>query len=158
MCSVSMTAKASDEKLSSVMSFVQSQLSHERISVKDLAKIAGRIAALRPALGFFVLLVSRSSYALIEQHVDLHGWSGILTISSSVRTELKLFLDYASVLNGYPLLQEYRSQAIQDLLPSVSSFAGDASAVGVCAYSLQSPSSTFFQDVFTEEELSLIHI
>ena len=155
MCSVSMTAKASDEKLSSVISFVCSQLSHERISVKDLAKFAGRIAALRPALGFFVLLVSRSSYALIEQHVDRFGWSGILTITSSVRTELQLFLDYASALNGYPLLQEYCSQAIQDLIPSSDSFAGDASAIGVCAYSLQSPSSAFFQDVFTEDESRL---
>ena len=68
---------------------------------------------------------------------------------------MQLFLDYASVLNGYPLLQEYRSQAIQDLLPSASVFAGDASSIGVCAYSLQSPSSTFFQDVFTDEESRL---
>ena len=52
MCSVSMTAKVSDEKMSSVISFIQTHISHERISVKDLAKIAGRIAALRPALGF----------------------------------------------------------------------------------------------------------
>ena len=118
MCSVSMTAKASHEKLSSVMTFVRSHMSHERISVKDLAKIAGHVAALRPALGFYVLLVSRSSYVLIEQHVDRHGWSGILDISSSVRTELQLFPDYAPTLNGYPLLQEYRSQAIQDLIPS----------------------------------------
>ena len=92
---------------------------------------------------------------MLSLNVDLHGWSGILTITSPVRTELQLFLDYASTLNGYPLLQEYRSQAIQDLLPSVTSFADDASAVGVCTYSLQSPSSTFFQDVFTEEESRL---
>ena len=155
MCSVSMTAKASDEKLSTVMSFVRSHLSHDRISVKDLAKIAGRIAALRPALGHFVLLVSRSSYALIEQHVDNFGWSGILTISTAIKTELQLFLDYATTLNGYPLLQDYRSQAIQDLIPHSTSFAGDASAVGVCAYSLQSPSSSFFQDAFSEEESRL---
>ena len=152
MCSVSMTAKASDEKLSSVISFIRSHLSYDRIAVKDLAKIAGRIAALRPALGFFVLLVSRSAYALIEQHVDRYGWSGILDFTSSVKTELQLFLDYSTTLNGYPLLQEYRTQAIQDIIPSASSFTGDASAIGVCAYSLQSPSSAFFQDTFTEEE------
>ena len=156
MCSVSMTTKASDKKLSAVMSFVRSHLIHDRVSVKDMAKIAGRIAALRPALGHFVLLVSHLAYTFIKQHVDNHGWSGILTLSSSVMTELQLFLDYTPTLNGYPLLQDYRSQAIQDLIPSATSFAGDASAVGVCAYSLQSPSSSFLQDVFMEEDSRLV--
>ena len=82
MCSVTMTAKASDDKLSSVFSFVRSFLSSNRIAVKDLAKIAGRIASLRPALGFFVLLASRSAYASIARHVDSFGWSGYTTLST----------------------------------------------------------------------------
>ena len=54
-----MTASASHEKLSSVSSFVRQKLLSPRISVKDLAKVAGRLAALRLALGHFVLLITR---------------------------------------------------------------------------------------------------
>ena len=115
------------------------------MSIKDLAKIAGKIASLRPALGFFILLTTRSAYARIAQHVDQFGWSGYTTLTEVIHRELNLFLDYASSLNGYPLLQDYRQQSIQSLLSSSHSFAGDASAVGACAYSIQSPSKNFFK-------------
>ena len=136
MCSVSMTARASDDKLSSVSSFIRSFLSCNKISVKDLAKIAGKIASLRPGLGFFVLLTSRSAYASIARHVDWFGWSGFTDFPHETKRELELFLDYASSLNGYPLLQDYRQQSIQSLFSSSDSFAGDASAIGACAYSI----------------------
>ena len=124
MDSVTMTASASADKLSSMSSFICHKLSCSRISVKDLARIAGRLASLRPALGPLVLLVTRSSYAAIESHVDSFGWSGFLRISEEITRELHLFLDYAPALNGYPLLQEHRHQAIQDLLPSAIIVAG----------------------------------
>ena len=87
--------------------------------------MAGRLAALRPAFGYLVLLVTRSAYAAIESHVDRYGWSGFLLLNDDIRRELNLFLDYAPALNGFPLLQEYRQQAIQDLLPSALVVAGD---------------------------------
>ena len=155
MCSITMTARASDDKLSSVFSFIRDFLPHERIAVKDLAKIAGKIASLRPALGFFVLLTSRSAYASIAQHVDRFGWSGYTVLSSETRRELDLFLEYATSLNGYPLLQDYRQQSIQSFISSSHAFAGDASAVGACAYSIQSPSKHFFQTQFSEDEVGL---
>ena len=155
MDSVSMTASASVEKLSSVTSFIRQKLTHSRISVKDLAKVAGRLAALRPAFGYLVLLVTRSAYAAIEMHVDKFGWSGFLHLNDDIIRELNLFLDYAPALNGFPLLQEYRQQAIQALLPSAIVFAGDASSTAVCAYSLQSPSRFFFQDLLSAEEVVL---
>ena len=155
MCSITMTAKASDDKLSSVFSLVRSFLSSSRIAVKDLAKIAGRIASLRPALGFFVLLTSRSAYASIARHVETFGWSGFTTLSSDTKLMLQLFLDHAESLNGYPLLQDYRQQSLQSFISSSSSYAGDASAVGACAYSLQTPSKYFFQDRFSDHEMTL---
>ena len=102
-----MTATASVDKLNSVMSFIRDKLSFSRISVTDLAKIAGRLAALRPAFGYLVLLVTRSAYRAIEIHVDKFGWSGFLILTEDVVCELTLFLDYAPVLNGFPLLQEH---------------------------------------------------
>ena len=156
MCSVTMTAKASDDKLSSVFSFVRSFLSSNKIAVKDMAKIAGRIASLRPALGYFVLLVCRSAYASIARHVDSFGWSGYTTLSAETKQELQLFLQHAESLNGYPLLQDYRQQSLQSFISSSASYAGDASAIGACAYSLQTPSKYFFQGLFSD--LSLIHI
>ena len=155
MDSVSMTASASQDKLSSVISFVREKISFSRISIKDMAKVAGRLAALRPALGHFVLLVTRSSYAAIERHVDLYGWSGFLHLTDDIIRELNLFINYAPALNGYPLLQEFRQRAIQDLMPSAVVVAGDASASGVCAYSIQAPSRFFFQDILTPDEVSL---
>ena len=155
MCSVSMTAKASDAKLSSVFSFVRSFLTSNKIAVKDLAKIAGRIASLRPALGYFVLLVCRSAYASIARHVDSFGWSGYTTLSAETKQELELFLQHAESLNGYPLLQDYRQQSLQSFISSSSSYAGDASAIGACAYSLQTPSKYFFQDLFSDHERTL---
>ena len=73
MDSVSMTASASSGKLASVTSFIREKISFSRISVKDLAKIAGRLAALRPAFGYLVLLVTRSANRAIEMHVDKYG-------------------------------------------------------------------------------------
>ena len=56
--SIKMTASASAEKLDSVTSFIRQKLSSSRISVKDLAKAAGRLAALRPAFGYLRLRLS----------------------------------------------------------------------------------------------------
>ena len=63
MCSVTMTARASEEKLSSVFSFIRTFLPHAKIAVKDLAKIAGKIASLCPAFSYFVLLTSCYAYS-----------------------------------------------------------------------------------------------
>ena len=155
MDSIKMTASASVDKLESVSSFIRLKLSSSRITIKDLAKVAGRLAALRPAFGYLVLLVTRSAYAAIEDHVSRFGWSGFLTMNDAIRRELSLFLDYATALNGFPLLQEHRQRAIQDLLPSAMVVAGDASSTAVCAYSLQSPSRFFFQDLLSPDEVTL---
>ena len=80
--------------------------------------------------------------------MDRFGWSGYLELNEDIRRELTLFLDYAPVLNGYPLLQEHRQKAIQDLLPIATVVAGDASSSAVCAYSVQAPSKFFFQELF----------
>ena len=149
-----MTATASSDKLSSVMSFIRESLSHSRIFVKDLAKIAGRLAAPRPTFSYFVLLVTRSAYRAIEIHVDQFGWSGYLALSDDIVRELNLFLPHAPALNGFPLLQEHRQKSIQALIPSSVLVAGDASATAVCAYSLQSPSQFFFQHLLSSEEMS----
>ena len=77
------------------------------------------------------------------------------TLSPETKRELQLFLDYAEDLNGFPLLQDYRQQAIQAFLPQAQSFAGDASVVGVCVYAIQSPSKLFFQDQLSDEEQTL---
>ena len=74
--------------------------------------------------------------------------------NEDIKRELTLFQDYAPALNGFPLLQEHRQRAIQNLLPSALIVAGDASATAVCAYSLQSPSKFFFQDLLSANELS----
>ena len=102
-----MTVTASTSKLSSVMSFIREKICFSCISVKDLAKIAGRLAALCSVFGYLVLLVTRSAYAAIEMHVDSLGWSGFLSLNENILRELNLFLDYAPALNGFPLLQEH---------------------------------------------------
>ena len=150
-----MTAKASDDKMSSVFSLIRSFFIFQQDSLEGLGKIAGRIASLRPALGYFVHLTLRSAYASIACHVNHFGWSGFTSFSPETKRELEHFLDYAVPLNGYPLLQDYCQQLIQSLLSYSESFAGDASAVGACAFSIQSPSRHFFQTRFSEEEMSL---
>ena len=155
MDSVTMTASASSDKLSSASAFNCQKLSFSHITVKDLAKVASRLAALRPAFGHLVLLVTRSAYIAIEIHVDIFGWSGYLELNNDIRRKLTLFLDYAPALNGYPLLQEHRQKAIHDLLPSATIVAGDASSSAVCAYSIQAPSKFFFQDLLSPDEISL---
>ena len=155
MDSVRMTASASDEKMESILNEVTQFLTQTRTGVKDLAKITGRIASLRPALGNFVLLVSRSAYVSIEMHTSSFGWSGYLDISSNVMKEFHLFLQHAHALNGFPLLQEHRQRSIQDLLRNAPTYAGDASALGVCAYNIQHPSKFFFQEAFSPAEASL---
>ena len=72
MDSVAMTASASPDKLTSVSTFIRQRLSFSRISIKDLAKIAGRLAALRPAFGYLVLLVTRSAYVAIDSLSLIH--------------------------------------------------------------------------------------
>ena len=119
-----------------------------------MAKVAGRLAALHPAFGNFVLLIT-PVYAAIEKHVERFGWSGFLYLDNDIVRELTLFLDYSPALNGFPLLQEYRQRAIQDSFPSAVIVAGDASSSAVCAYSLQSPSRFFFQDLLSSDEVSL---
>ena len=100
MGSVTTTARASSNKLKYVMSFIHDKIFFSRISVKDLAKAAGHLAALYPAFGYLVLLVTHSVYKPSKMH-DRFGWSGFLELNQDILQELNLFFDYAPVLNGF---------------------------------------------------------
>ena len=155
MDSVRMIALASEEKIFSVKEDVKNLLTHSRVGVKDLAKVTGKIASLKPALGNFVLLVSRSAYKEIQIHSESKGWYGYLEVTSEIKTEFSLFLSHCDKLNGNPLSEEFRQKSIQEFLRSSSSVADDASEKGVCAYDIQHPSKFFFQEQFSSEESSL---
>ena len=155
MDSVSMTASASSEKISSVKKFIADLISCSPgpVPIRELAKAAGKLAALQSAFGPFVLLASRSAYYQIAVHTETHGWSSRCVLLPAVISEFSLFLAHADGLNGFPLTQEYRLRAAQTFLDSASvSVASDASGVGVCAYSVQPSSMFFFQRLLSSEE------
>jgi hypothetical protein len=81
----------------------------ERIEVKKLAKILGKIVSLRPSHGTLSRICTRSGYLDVDQHVQKYNWKGTLSLSTSCKQEFIFFMMTAKEKNGFPIFNACRA-------------------------------------------------
>lgn len=95
-----MTVTYPHVKLEKLCKCIEDALALAQVHVKTLAKITGKMIALIHSHGTCVRICTRSSYALIEEHVAKHGWHGFVQWSVAARRELFFFTQVAQHFNG----------------------------------------------------------
>ena len=158
--SKSMTVSASTSKLERVKSLALSALGKQNVPTRHLAQLIGKMVSLLPALGTFTRLLTRSLQKAMQEQVELDAYRGKTTLTAECHHELKLFLDNVDQFNGSSISRESQAIAMKaslDATRDVAAVAGDASAVGTCAYTLGTELESSFkvQAVFTLEERKL---
>jgi hypothetical protein len=173
--SVRMTVHLTPEKRASLQKSLEEIISFERryMSAKTLASGLGRMISAEPALGSFPLIHARAAYADLEQAVNQHGWKASLQLSDASISAIKEFLQNISEYDGAPIKSTHTSISVVSIIGEPSNYlktkvipnhvieknievwCSDASAVAVCAYSVQANEAVYFIDKLTAEELSL---
>ncbi len=120
--SKSMTVHCPDEKWQHLQAPLVELFEQQSFPVKVLARSVGQIIALSPSHGPIVQICTRSSFELIQAHVNAYGWAGSLQWSQPALAELRFFLSEGPSFNGAGIPHHSRDVAIHtDLLVSDSS-------------------------------------
>ena len=168
-----MTVEASVRKLDSVSNAIESLLLHPgSASAKEVASVIGKMAALEPAFGPIVQLLSRTAQQELAAAVDKHGWRTRVLLGDSTKRCLREFVANMGQLNGTlipclhnavplevflePSPQTSNRSLIADrsALASASIVASDASDVGHCLFSVKHGSQLYHQGLFSSDESS----
>ncbi len=73
---------------------------YERIGVRLLALVLGKIVSMLVSHGSVLRILSRAAQQILGSHVAQHGWSGSVELSSQCRTEFSQLLSCLSDFNG----------------------------------------------------------
>ena len=166
-----MTVAASSRKLDSVRSAITSLLLHPvSAPAKEVAPVVGKMAALQPAFGSVVQLLSRTAQQDLASAVDRNGWRSRVPLSENTRKCLQHFSDIMLELNGALIPSLHNAVSLEVVLEpspqtqgkwltdtatsveSASILVSDASDIGHCHYSVKHGSQLFHQGLFTSYE------
>ena len=132
------------------------------VTVKFLAKVLGKMVSCAPALGNIPLIFARQGYFLLEQTVDIKGWSAKVRITKPVVDSMKQFLDTFPKFDGQPIAHSANTISLLSIIgppndffsdsfvkihtPTLPKeiFVSDASNVAVCSYSMNDTQPFFF--------------
>ena len=170
-----MTVHLSEDKLESLKATVQEILSFGKrfMPAKLLASALGRMVAAEPALGSFSLIHARLAYADLEAAITDNGWKTNLVLTEEAASSLRGFLKDLSRYNGAPIKSTRTRVSVLSLIGQPSDFitekvipnhvrekdvklwCSDASAVAVCAYSVEDSKELYFIGKLTPTEMTL---
>ena len=155
MDSTQMKVFAPEKKVQSAKSILNELLKSSKIDAHKLSCFLGKLISLIPALGPPVRLLTRTAYALLQQHVDIHGYKKNVYLDMFAHHELELLLRHFDEFNGHPIERISMAQVLKcklDKEEQVDAMAGDASANGAFAYSLGSMPTVSIKIAFTKDE------
>lgn len=108
-------------KLDDFCKMVKEALTKDQIHVKALARVLGKLNSLTPSHGVAARICTKSSYVILESHVESHGWSGLVSWSPEARRELYFFVEIARNFNGSKLLTELTDVRVDAILQNPQS-------------------------------------
>ncbi len=169
--SVQMTVHVPEKKLERLSQRIKEFLEQDptRVKPKDLASVVGIISSAAPALGRFAAVFVRSAQAELAK-TEEQGWNKRLNISGKVVEDLLFLRAHLWEWNGHPIKALHSAVTLTSLLDYASPhlqgkvlqghpqtkpaacMAGDASAIGMCAFAVQGLPDVYVQGEFSEEE------
>ena len=132
--------KVPEDKLAKLMVLIDKEIAHVYTSARKIAKIAGRIIAMGPAIGPLTRLFTRKMYAFIEA---AWTWDGSELLSSAVREELVFWRGNLDSLNGYKIKEMHAFTKV---------VYSDASDTGFGGYVVEKLGNVIAQGNFSEAE------
>ena len=90
--------KVPEDKLSKLITLLAIEVRQEKTSARKIAKIAGNIIAMGPAIGPLTRLFTRQMYSFIDRTFT---WDGSEILSQHVLEELQFWLENVDAVNGY---------------------------------------------------------
>jgi len=143
------------------------------IAAKHLAKVLGKMISCEPALGPFTFIMAKRAYAALEGTVAKQGWRANLKVTEDITEDFQLFIKELGRFDGYPVRtattavsvisiigppsEHMRTTVIPNHVKQCPSevWAGDASNIAVCAYSVKSEKEVYFIGKLSPEERQL---
>ena len=168
--STTMIISASTEKLAAISDLVHQTLQSPSYPARSVAKLTGKLIALRPALGPVVFVLCRLAQSELAAFTDNHPWSAKMLLSHEASSALLLLADSLLSFNGYPIRNESTAKPLSSFLGesaevqgrsvyginSVSAiYASDASTAASCTYDVRSSTRIFHQAPFSVQESAL---
>ena len=121
---------------------IQNVENKQRFSARSLAKIAGTIISMGPAIGPLTRMFTRKMYGKIDMS---SSWDGAQAMDSEVQEELRFWADNLNCVNGYAIKAQHAFTKI---------VYTDASEHGYGGYILEKLGNTIAQGTFSEGERS----
>jgi hypothetical protein len=132
------------------------------IAARHLAKVIGKMISCEPAVGPFSLIAAKRAYSILEETVQGQGWKANLKVTDEIVEDLQLFVAELQAFDGYPIRtaatavsvvsiigppsEHMRTTVISNHVKRLPSeiWAGDASNIAVCAYSVKSENEVYY--------------
>ena len=131
------------EKKENVCDLIVKVLNSNKIHIKVLAKLCGKLQFLSKAIGPCVRLLSRSSYYIIS---NAKSWNSMVNVSDAAKNELNFLLENIDVLNGFPMRPSLSQTKIDFKISS------DASDLGFAVYEVCDDNDILLKRVFNDDE------
>ena len=104
--STSMTISATTDKLDDIANLVRQTLSAPSYPARSVAKMTGKLVALRPALGPVVFVLCRLAQSELSAFTDSHAWSAKMSLSPEASSALLMLASSLHAFNQFPIRNE----------------------------------------------------
>ncbi len=135
----SMSVHCPEKKIAKVSGLLKNALEVNSLPVKSLSSLLGHIISLLPSHGASTRICTRSSYAVLEPHVESHGWNGSVSWSPAAWRELSFFLANIQFFNGSPIETDLTDLTVRLNYHQDGIVVSDASNVKAVVKWLQGP-------------------
>lgn len=116
---------APEEKMIVIKEMLDTLKETTKIRVKELARILGKITSLTPSHGPLARICCRSSFCLIDAHVEEKGWKGEVELQLAAIRELRFFTDNIFTLNGQPIQSSMRKVKVNSIFDNAISTSSE---------------------------------
>jgi hypothetical protein len=105
-------------KIQKIEEAIKDLLERQRVPVKHLAAVLGKIISTEPSHGMLSRVATRSGYVLIAQHTEVYGWKGQIELSESAKRELNFMVATIREKNGCPIKSSMLEVKIESIIPN----------------------------------------
>lgn len=165
---ISMTVASTEERINKIRELIiESLRCGEKIHVKALAQVLGKIISMKPSHGKIVNICTKSSYRDLQKGVEERGWSrnNFVAMSEEAKNELRFLELNLEYFNNEPIKSKNREIRVDTIIENPitkketipfarepnSVIVSDASDFKVFAYDLWNGSETVFSGELSRE-------
>ena len=94
--------------------------SNQKLSLRGLAKVVGKLVASLRALGSGIRILLRSANKFINEQAELHGWDFMINLPREVIEDLNAIRESIDEENGHPIITSKTGVQLNSIIPEAS--------------------------------------